>query len=120
MHTYDLVVDANGRGEFQWPIHVSCGTGLGYGPPPCDQVSPNGEIHDGGHATLAITSRTGNTATGWIAGSTDPSTLPDGTVTVRLGPNDVVFLHTSFPAEVLAYTYLCGPHTNRNLINCGA
>jgi hypothetical protein len=120
VHTYYLLVNGNGLGSFQWPIHVSCGTGIGYGPPPCDRVSPNGGIQDGGHATLAIFSRTGDIAAAWIANSTDPATLPDGPVNLRVGPNDVLFLHTSVPADTLAYSYLCGPHTNRSLINCGA
>jgi hypothetical protein len=51
---------------------------------------------------------------------TRSTSLSDDTITIRLGPNDVLFLHTIILARVLAYSYLCGPRTICNLINWGA
>ena len=128
VHTYYLSIYTDGHGVFIWPIHTTCGTGPGQGPPPCDTLRNGSEIIDGGYATLTITQRVGDSATGLIASSTDPSTLPNGPVSLHLAPNDLLYLHTSTPASVHAYDYLCGqqaaslPTADQvaQQINCGA
>jgi hypothetical protein len=120
VHTFYLTIQSNGTGHFQWPIHVTCGTGVGEGPPPCDTVAPSGEITDGGHATLTIERRSARSANGLIIGTTDPTTVTDGEVTISRGSNDVLYLRFSTPPASRAYSYVCGPKTNRDLINCGA
>lgn len=120
VHTFYLTVQSDGTGTFQWPIHLTCGTGVGKGPSPCDTVSSSGEISDGGHATLTIERRSGSSAAGMISATTDRTTVTEGGVKLSLGANDVLYLKFSAPPATLAYSYVCGPKTNRALINCGA
>jgi hypothetical protein len=128
VHTYYLSVYADGHGVFTWPIHTTCGTAPGQGPPPCDTLRNGNEIIDGGYATLTLTQRSGGSATGIVASSTDPSTLPSGPVSLQLGSNDLLYVHTSTSAAAHAYDYLCGqqaaslPTAQQNglRINCGA
>lgn len=128
VHTYYLSIYTDGHGVFTWPIHTTCGTGPGQGPPPCDALRNGSETVDGGYATLTITQRAGDSATGLIASSTDPSTLPNGSVSLHLAPNDLLYLETATPAAVHAYDYLCGqeaaslPTADQvaQQINCGA
>lgn len=128
VHTYYLTLTADGHGVFNWPIHATCGTGPGDSPPPCDTLRADGEIIDGGYATLTIIGRNGSSATGLIKSSTDTSTLPVGPVTLQLADNDVLYLHTQLPPASRAYDYLCGPRAialpvaeqNAQHINCGA
>lgn len=128
VHTYYLSVYTDGHGVFTWPIHTTCGTAPGQGAPPCDTLRNGGETIDGGYATLTITQRAGNSATGIIASSTDASTLPNGPVALQLASNDLLYLHTSTAAAIHAYDYLCGqqaaslPTADQvaHQINCGA
>lgn len=120
VHTIYLTVAESGHGDFEWPIHVFCGTGVGYGPPPCDTLESNGTIHDGGHAQLTLTARNGETADGRISGSTDPAAFPDGPIQLRFQANDTLHLGFATPPTGPSPDYLCGPKTNRSLINCGA
>jgi hypothetical protein len=120
VHTFYLVIASDGRGDFTWPIHLFCGSGVGQGPPPCDTLSPQGQVGDGGHAILTVKTRDGVTATGLVTGSSEPSVVPQGSVQLRLGANDVLYLHFGVAPGVRAFDYVCGPQTDRNKINCGA
>ena len=128
VHTNSLTVSANGRGDFEWPTHLPCGSGLGQGPPPCDQVSANGEIQDGGHARLLISNHSGDVAHGVITATTDPSALPDGPVTLQLYSNDTLHLTIGSQPAGPSFEILCGDQAaslsiaqqNARGINCGA
>lgn len=116
VHTNYLTV-RSGSGDFSWPVHEFCGAGI---PPPCDTLSSTGEIGDGGHAHLTLSSRAGAVAAGTVSGSSEPSVVPNGPVQLRLGPNDVLYLHFSRAPQIGAFSYLCGPKTDRSATNCGA
>jgi hypothetical protein len=128
VHTNYLTIAASSVGTFQWPIHLYCGTGPGYGPPPCDALSPNGEIHDGGHARLLLTGRDGNMAHGTVTGSSDPSALPDGSITLRLSQDDTLHITTGQQPVSPSFEILCGVRAasltvvrqDAEGINCGA
>jgi hypothetical protein len=140
VHTFEVTIGAHGRGVFNWPIHVWCGTGPGSGPPPCDALVPgaaviNGvttnveQIVDGGHATLRLTSVSGTNAHGTISGSTDPSEVPDGPATFAAAGNDTLTITPKAPLGPSALKGpLCGPRAaalsvsqqQAENINCGA
>lgn len=111
---------------------MACGTGFDQSPtPPCDKIVPvtldpshpgntvDATI-DGGYARIVIRPASNVVTTGTVTGSTDPTVVTDGTVTLTLGENDVLYLHFSQTPATAAFTYVCGPRTNRSLINCGA
>ena len=116
VHTNYLTIDQNGKGTFRWPTHVFCGDG----PPPCDTISSQGVITDGGHARLVLTGIRGVDATGTVSGSSEPTVVPDGQVRLHLGPNDVLHLTFESSPSIGAYEYVCGPRTDRSKTNCGA
>jgi hypothetical protein len=128
VHTNSLTLSASGRGDFEWPTHLPCGSGPGQGPPPCDQVSANGEIQDGGHASLLISDHSGDVAYGVISATTDPSALPNGPVTLQLYSNDTLHLTIGSQPAGPSFEILCGNHVaslsieqqNAQGINCGA
>jgi hypothetical protein len=143
VHTSYVFIHTNGRGSVKWPIDVRCGSGVGESSPPCDTWIPtvttlaNGRqmtdetIVDGGHATLRLISVTATTARGVITGSTDPTTLPDGSATLRVAKNDLLYMtahsRPSGPGPFYG-TGLCGTRAaalsvaqqKAAGINCGA
>jgi hypothetical protein len=127
VHTYYLSVTPDGNGVFTWPVGIPCPTGVEQGPR-CDTVRNSGEIIDGGYATLTVTQQAGDSATGIISSSTDPATLPDGQVALRVAPNDLLYISTTTAPTSRAFDYLCGQQaaslpTAQQVaehINCGA
>lgn len=119
-HTIYLTIDADGQGNFKWPIHVICGTGVDYRSPPCDTLDANGTIHDGGHAHVTLTTRHDSAADGVVSGSSDPATFPNGSLQLRVGTNDVLYLRFATAPAGPSPPYLCGLRTDRSSINCGA
>jgi hypothetical protein len=128
VHTYYLVIKANGSGSAKWPTHVFCRHGV---PSPCDKISSSGEITDGGHADLRITSVHDDTALGQVTDSTVQSTLPDGPVALLVDlVNNVLYMTVSRPTTASPYgtTPLCGPTASEKSdregsaakFNCGA
>lgn len=94
VHTFVITIPRDGHGTLVWPIHVRCGT-AGAPAAPCDRWTPGTEvvdgrsytteqITDGGRANLVLTSVTGTRARGVITGSTQPSVVPDGKVTLSV------------------------------------
>ncbi len=139
VHTYTLDIATDGSGTFQWPIHVKCIPVSAGGQRPCDTLVPtttvvNGvpmsgdDIIYGGHATLVLTSRHGNTAEGVVQTSTQPSHLPDGPATLRIAADDVLHITTAVRVKVWPFAALCGPRAASlpistrvaEGINCGA
>lgn len=142
VHTTELTINSDGRGVVQWPIHVTCGTGPGMGPPPCDRLVPAtiagpqgnvlhvNEIIDGGHADVLLTSVNSKFAEGRIEHSTVQSTLPDGPATFRVSKADLLYMTVSRPTTGSPFgrSPLCGPKAaaltpaqqEAEGINCGA
>lgn len=85
------------------------------------------EIIDGGHAQLRLTTVTPPTAMGIVEGSTDPSALPDGPVTLTIAADDMLVVTTA-GSSIYGRSPLCGPRAEAMSldeqktkgINCGA
>jgi hypothetical protein len=127
VHTQQLVIQPDGSGTAQWPIHAWCGMGTPPVTQPCDQLVPDGayeDIIDGGHAKFQLTAVNGNTAEAVISGATDPAQLRDGPLSMSLAPDDVLTLSTAWEFG----SALCGPaaaaltipQQQAEGINCGA
>jgi hypothetical protein len=126
VHTQYVVIRPDGTGTATWPIHAWCGTGSAAASGPCDQIiSRSGfeQIVPGGAARIQLTRVTGPTANAIIEGSTDPSQLPNGPVTMTVAADDVLTVTTG--SGQLAF---CGPQAaalsvtqqDAEGINCGA
>jgi hypothetical protein len=109
VHKFSLHIGADGRGAFRWTIHVTCGSGRAEGPPPCDRIlyktltGPNGqgvataEIIGGGRAALVLTRVGSTTARGVIEGSTQPSVVPNGPVSLTVTQHDLLVVSPATP-----------------------
>lgn len=142
VHTYYLVIKADGNGSANWPTHIPCGSAGAPRTQACDrsvpgttvlangQVIPVEEVVDGGHADIVLTFVKGDSARGQIENSTVQSTLPDGPVTFRLAKNDLLYVKPSRPTvgSPFGNNPLCGPKASQlsvsqqeaEGINCGA
>lgn len=112
VHTFSLTIQHDGAGTFEWPLHTDCGPPLG----PC----PSGNASDHGRATFSLASATSTTAMGVVSGSNQQYVVPDGSVSLTIGSEDVVNLQLATPPAVPSYAYLCGEKANANVVNCGA
>ena len=143
VHTFSLRVRADGRGSFLWPTHVACGSAPFGGYRPCDRVvhtvmGPDGrpvivdEIIDGGRATLVLTSVRFTRARGVIEGSTQPSVVPNGPVSLTSAQHDLLVVipvtPPTGPSPLRPGSPLCGAQAraltlsqqDAEGINCGA
>jgi hypothetical protein len=109
-----------------WPTHTWCDAGVADPNTACDRFvpAPDGQqIVDGGRARIQLVATTGVQADAVVAGSTDPSMLADGPVTLSTASNNVLTL--SGAGRQLS---LCGPSAasltveqqSAEGINCGA
>ena len=112
VHTWYVMIGADGHGSAKWPI----GT-------------PRG-ISDGGRARIRLTSVSGTRAEGVISGSTEPSVLPDGPATMRVTSDDLLYVTPAGPTTSSPFgrSGFCGPKAaalsiaqqQAAHINCGA
>lgn len=120
IHAFSLTIGTTGDGSFAWAIHCLGGTSS---PPPC-RGSDAYFIPQ--HASIALSSRHGQTAAATISSSSDTTTVPDGTVSARIGANDLLYLTVQGSPVVPSYPYLCGERASarwadgKGAINCGA
>ena len=102
-HGLTLQVLPDGRGSLSWRVYRWCGPGV---PEPCDSMSGN-TIAEGGRAAISFqtVNTSSGTAYGRVTSSSDPSTVPFGTLEMMLKPYGMAELRSG--DQVV--TTVCGP-----------
>lgn len=111
-HSIGLDIDNNGKGELGWRTYKYCDEA----PPPCDTVDGH-SIISGGFATISLEVEKNSPyrAIGRVLTSTDPETLPLGTISIRVDPRDDLLYLSPFGGSELR---LCGEKAPKG--KCGA
>jgi hypothetical protein len=128
LQTFNLTIQPDGRGVFEFPIKVNCGTGIGKGPPPCDKVVTkafvlNGKTQteeiriDGGRANLRLTTVGSSIAHAIIARSADQSEVPNGPAILKVTRDDLLYIYVQkqtgpSPLKPNHPAPLCGPRAS--------
>jgi hypothetical protein len=99
-HGVSLDVDTTGHGELTWRIYRWCSDDP---TPPCDRLQSS-EIDPGGGAAIAFTRVDGQTAHGFVIGSTDTTRTAIGPVTMTIDGNGMAQLR-----QIGQPSVLCGP-----------
>jgi hypothetical protein len=102
-HGLTLQVLPDGRGSLSWRVYRWCGPGV---PQPCDSMSGD-TIVEGGRAAISFqtVNARGGMAHGRVTSSSDPSTVPFGTLGMVLKPYGTAELR----AGDRVLTTICGP-----------
>lgn len=108
-HGMSMILSADGKGSATWRTYEWCSSS----PPPCDSIQGN-TVVDGGQAAFVLADGSSGVAHGTVTYTTDPSTLPEGPLTVSLAAGDELLVSTPTGPHIT----LCGAQAQAG--SCGA